>query len=242
MFLDHLLSNCKKLEYLKIDNTKIKYIPYRIEDCINLREIHANNSYLENIPDSIGSLKNLEYLYCVGTRIKILPNSIVHCSNLKIIDVEKTYLSVMSNLGYLNTMKSIEIIYTEDTPYNKNENNIIFLDKLREGFFQIKGNYKVQYISTFEKDRHEKIKFLSKQVDFTPLYKYKCPICYELLKSPRTTIEGHTYCKQCILEWFSTENTDPNTNKMIDSKKIFPHYLFENDLNQYIDESYEQYF
>ena len=236
------ISNCKKLEYLKFDNTKITFIPLFIENCELLQEIHANNSYLEYLPETIGNLKNLEYLYCSGTRLSLLPESIINCIKLKILDIEKTYIEELPNFGYFNSLKCIETVYTEDTPYQKNINNIIFLDILREGHFQIKGNYNVQYISVFEKDRYEKIKFLSKQIDFIPLEQYKCSICYELFKLPRTTMEGNTYCKECILEWFSRENTDPNTNKVIDNKQIFPHHLFENYLNQYIDESYEQYF
>ena len=236
------ISNCKQLEYFKFDNTKIKFLPFFIESCESLQEIHANNSYLEYLPETIGNLKNLEYLYCSRTRLTILPESILHCIKLKILDIEKTYIKELPNSGYFNSLKSIEIIYTEDTPYQKNINNIIFLDTLREGHFKIKGNYIVQYISMFEKDRFEKIKFLSKQVDFIPPEQYKCSICYELFKLPRTTIEGHTYCKECISEWFSRENTDPNTNKIIENKQIFPHHLFENNLNQFIDESYQQYF
>lgn len=241
-FLPNFISNFKKLECLIFDNTKIKNIPYSIEYCELLREIHGKNSYLEFIPETIGNLKELEFLYIPRTRITSLPESIIHCSKLKIIDIEKTYIQQIPNFGHLDHLKYIETIYTEDTPYDKNMNNFISLDISREGIFYVKGNYQIQFVSTFEKDRLEKVKFLSKQVDFTPPEKFKCSICYELFKTPRTTIKGNTYCKQCILEWFLHENTDPNTNDIIENKEIFPHHLFENELNQYIDDTYQKFF
>lgn len=240
--LPEKISILKKLDYLKIDNTKIKEIPDSIELCVSLREIHAKNSYLETIPETIGKLENLEYLYCPGTRLKIIPENLLCCSKIKIIDVEKTYVEKLPNLGVLTNLKLIDTIYTHDTPYDKKDNNIVSIDISREGIFQKNGKYMVQYISIFEKDRFEKIKFLSRQSDFKIPEKYKCSICYELFKSPRTTCEGNTYCRKCISEWFSCENTDPNTNKIIQNKEIFPHHIFENEYNQFIDTTYQKYF
>ena len=80
------------------------------------------------------------------------------------------------------------------------------------------------------------------QKDFIVPNKYKCNIYYQIFKIPRTTIEGNTYCKDCILRWFSEKNTDPNINKNIENKILVPHHLFENDLNEFINENYEKYY
>lgn len=233
------ISNLKKLEFLKCNNIKIVSFPESIQYCKELKEIHAKFSYLENIPSIIGELKKLSFLDLRGTKIRTLPETIGDCSSLETLDLDNTRLqSLPKSLLHL---KEIQEIFTEFTPFNET-NTSIELDISREGKFHIRGNYQVKYTSSFQNKREEKIKFLISQKNFHPPDKYKCNICYEIFKVPRTTIEGNTYCKECILKWFSEQNTDPNINKKIEDKRIFPHHLFENDLNEYIDNCYKEYF
>lgn len=233
------ISNLKNLEYLKCNNTKIVLIPKSIKECKNLKDLNFRNSLLEKLPEEIGDLKKLIYMDLRETKIKELPNRIGDCSSLEIIDLERTYLDSLPIK--LIELKKIKKIYTKYTPFNQ-KNEIIFLDTSRDGEFIIEGNYRVKYISSFQNERENKIKYIMSQENFIIPDKYKCNICFEIFKIPRTTIEGNTYCKDCILRWFSTENTDPNINKVIENKRIFPHYLFENDLNQFIDDSYKKCF
>ena len=232
------ISNLKKLEYFKCRNIKIISLPYSIKECKKLKEIHIKFSYLEEVPSTIGELKELTFLDLRGTRIKTLPDTIGKCSSLEMIDLDHTSLESLPKT--LLTLKKIKEIFTNSTPFNE-KNETIFLDFSRDGKFIIQGNYQVKYTSLYQNEREEKIKFIMSQKDFIVPEKYKCSICYELFKLPRTTMEGNTYCKECIVKWFSEQETDPNTNKIMEKKQIFPHHLFENDLNQFINNSYKEY-
>lgn len=233
------ISNLKELEFLKCNNTKIISLPESIKYCEKLKEFHAKFSYLEKLPLNIGDFKELSYLDLQGTKIRTLPDTIGNCSSL-----ERLYLNYTSleNLPKsLVKLKKILEIFTDYTPFNQ-ENQIIDLDISREGYFNIRGNYTVKFTSPFQNERDKKIEFLISQDNFYIPEKYKCNICYDIFKIPRTTMEGNTYCKDCILKWFSEKDTDPNINKKIKDKRIFPHYLFENELNLFIDDSYQKYF
>ena len=232
------ISNLKKLEYFKCSNIKIISLPPSIKECKKLKEIHLKFSYLEEIPSTIGELKELTSLDLRGTRICSLPETIGKCSSLEIIDLDNTNLDSLPKS--LLTLKEIKEIFTDSTPFNE-KNETIFLDFSRDGKFIIQGNYEVKYTSLYQNEREEKIKFIMSQEGFIVPEKYKCSICYELFKLPRTTLEGNTYCKECIVKWFSSENTDPNSNKIVEDKRFFPHFLFENDLNEYIDKMYRKY-
>ena len=48
----------------------------------------------------------------------------------------------------------------------------------------------------------KRLNYIMSQENFIVPEKYKCSICYELFKLPRTTLEGNTYCKDCIVKWF----------------------------------------
>lgn len=233
------ISSLKYLEHLRCNNTRVYYLPDSIKECKKLKELQFKYSYLETLPEVIGELEELIYLELRGTKISKLPDTIGDCLSLETIDLDNTPLETLPNT--IIKLKKIKRIFTDFTLFNE-KNETIYLDISREGNFDIKGRYKVKYISSFQNEREKKIKYIMSQKDFIVPNKYKCNICYQIFKVPRTTIEGNTYCKDCILRWFSEKNTDPNINKNIENKILVPHHLFENDLNEFINENYEKYY
>ena len=51
---------------------------------------------------------------------------------------------------------------------------------------------------------------------------FKCPISKELMDDPVVTDGGGTYERECIEEWLSTRNTDPETNAELESRRLVP--------------------
>ena len=51
---------------------------------------------------------------------------------------------------------------------------------------------------------------------------FKCPISKELMDDPVVTDDGGTYERECIEEWLSTRNTDPETNAELESRRLVP--------------------
>jgi hypothetical protein len=60
-----------------------------------------------------------------------------------------------------------------------------------------------------------------------------CPITQELLKDPVVTLDGHTYEKIAILEWFKNNSTSPQTNLLLPSKQIIPNHTLKNIIKHF---------
>eukprot|EP00906_Rhabdomonas_costata_P010762 RCo015133 len=49
---------------------------------------------------------------------------------------------------------------------------------------------------------------------------FTCPICMELLYSPRTPSCGHTFCEQCLESWISNANDERAVVCPVDRKPL----------------------
>ncbi|CAK8998015.1 unnamed protein product [Durusdinium trenchii] len=55
-----------------------------------------------------------------------------------------------------------------------------------------------------------------------------CPLCHEMLEDPVMTVDGHTYCRRCIQDWFVQQTQaggkpkSPATGQPLLSLLLFP--------------------
>ena len=54
---------------------------------------------------------------------------------------------------------------------------------------------------------------------------YVCPITAEIMTDPVCTVDGFTYERTAISEWFRTNDTSPTTGAKLESKVLYPNYL-----------------
>jgi Inhibitor of Apoptosis domain/U-box domain len=51
-----------------------------------------------------------------------------------------------------------------------------------------------------------------------------CPITQDFIRDPVVAEDGHTYEKSAIIQWLSTNNSSPMTNKQLHTKVLFPNH------------------
>lgn len=62
-----------------------------------------------------------------------------------------------------------------------------------------------------------------------------CPITGSIMVNPVILTSGHTYEQNSIMEWFWLKNTDPITNKIVDTSVLIPNYNLRSSINVFID-------
>lgn len=67
---------------------------------------------------------------------------------------------------------------------------------------------------------------------------FVCPITTEIIMDPVVAVDGHTYERAAIEEWFKTKSTSPKTNEVLPSKMLIPNRAIRNQILEYI-EKYE---
>ena len=68
-----------------------------------------------------------------------------------------------------------------------------------------------------------------------------CPITFELLEDPVTTIEGFTYNRNWIEQYFSRSNISPSTNELIENKSLIPNYDIREIIEELKREGYQNF-
>jgi hypothetical protein len=58
----------------------------------------------------------------------------------------------------------------------------------------------------------------------------------DVMEEPVIAIDGFTYEKRCILEWFSTKGTSPTTGAVLTSKALIPNHSLKSQINQWREE------
>ena len=62
-----------------------------------------------------------------------------------------------------------------------------------------------------------------------------CPITGSIMVNPVILTSGHTYDQNSIIKWFWKKNTDPITNKVVDTTVLIPNHSLRSSINGFID-------
>jgi hypothetical protein len=66
---------------------------------------------------------------------------------------------------------------------------------------------------------------------------FHCPITHEIMKDPVIAIDGHSYERSAIQEWFRRgQETSPRTNDPLQSQQLYPNHALRNVIEKYDDE------
>ena len=66
---------------------------------------------------------------------------------------------------------------------------------------------------------------------------YICPITAEIMTDPVTTLDGFTYERAAITEWFRTKDTSPKTGATLESKILIPNYSHRSMIRSFVEAS-----
>jgi len=58
----------------------------------------------------------------------------------------------------------------------------------------------------------------------------------DVMEEPVIAVDGFTYEKRCILEWFSTKGTSPTTGAVLTSTALIPNHSLKSQINQWKEE------
>jgi hypothetical protein len=61
-----------------------------------------------------------------------------------------------------------------------------------------------------------------------------CPITRDIMQDPVFTLDGHTYEREVITEWFRTNNTSPITNAVLRDKTLIPNYALKSRIEEWL--------
>lgn len=62
-----------------------------------------------------------------------------------------------------------------------------------------------------------------------------CPITLEIMKQPCIAMDGHSYERAALEEWFLHNNTSPVTNLPLPSKSVIDNHSLRSAISQYMD-------
>eukprot|EP00300_Choanocystis_sp_HF-7_P036963 c52932_g1_i1.p1 GENE.c52932_g1_i1~~c52932_g1_i1.p1 ORF type:complete len:403 (+),score=57.34 c52932_g1_i1:177-1211(+) len=62
-----------------------------------------------------------------------------------------------------------------------------------------------------------------------------CPITQDIFSDPVTTIDGHTYDRAGIEDWFKQHSTSPKTNQVLPSKLLVPNRAMRSRIIDFLD-------
>jgi Leucine-rich repeat (LRR) protein len=116
------------LTELRIEDTKITYLPKRIGKLIHLQVLELSNTGLESLPDSIGDLSSLEFLLLPKNNLKLLPRTMGNLKSLKQITLtDNPYLH---SVQLLNGLPSLGTLYARHCSINYLPQNLPKLNTL----------------------------------------------------------------------------------------------------------------
>jgi len=94
-----------KLTYLKVIETRIKYIPTELGLLTNLTELIFNDNNIEGLPAEIGNLTKMDNLDLARNGICILPTELGKLTNLtELLLHHNTFTSLPTEIGYLTNL------------------------------------------------------------------------------------------------------------------------------------------
>jgi hypothetical protein len=64
--------------------------------------------------------------------------------------------------------------------------------------------------------------------------KYCCPISQIIMYDPVITSDGHTYERECIMEWLKTHNTSPKTGLVLPNKTLTHNHDKRSDIAEFL--------
>jgi serine/threonine protein kinase len=62
---------------------------------------------------------------------------------------------------------------------------------------------------------------------------FTCPITHEAFDDPVVAIDGHTYSRAAIQNWFSSRQTSPLTNERLESTQLLPNHTLRNAIEEW---------
>ncbi len=60
-----------------------------------------------------------------------------------------------------------------------------------------------------------------------------CPITQEIMDDPVIAVDGHTYDRIAIEEWFTHKRVSPKTNSQLDSSALLPNHLIKRQITEW---------
>ena len=60
-----------------------------------------------------------------------------------------------------------------------------------------------------------------------------CPITQEIMDDPVIAVDGHTYDRIAIEEWFTHKRASPKTNSQLDSSALLPNHLIKRQITEW---------
>ena len=69
---------------------------------------------------------------------------------------------------------------------------------------------------------------------------FECPISFEVMRDPVSTVDGHTFERTEIEAWFAGgHNTNPNTNVVLPSLDLIPNLALRNAIEEWRAANYK---
>jgi len=73
-----------------------------------------------------------------------------------------------------------------------------------------------------------------KTIDLSDCKTLICPITHEIMRDPVTTVDGQTYERKAIEQWFATKQTSPATGARLESKTLTPNYALRSIIQEFV--------
>lgn len=67
-----------------------------------------------------------------------------------------------------------------------------------------------------------------------------CPITQEIMDDPVIAVDGHTYDRIAIEEWFTHKTVSPKTNSQLDSSALLPNHLIKRQITEWKERQRKQ--
>lgn len=236
----------KQLLSLDLQDSNITELPpVFYHSCRSLRILTLGRAFCA-LPPDIECLTNLSFLDGRHSQITFLPVEVTRLPYLAVLDMESSLLKdVASNWTDCSRLREINIL---KTPFNEDWKTRKALFPLRitlleeKGLkFLSKGEFKVIAQSSEDYWWQQNVERLEAQGLVFP-QQYKCSICYSVMKSPRVTCYGHSYCKKCITTWFHDHDTEPLTNKKVWTKDLYPNHFIMSEITTFFEQHKEHVF
>ena len=65
---------------------------------------------------------------------------------------------------------------------------------------------------------------------------FLCPITTEVMRFPVMAADGHTYERDAITDWLTSNNTSPMTLDVLENKKLIPNHAMRAHAQRFLDE------
>ena len=225
----------KKLKELYICGCRRLKIPENLHELDQLEILGLHTNDIKEFPTSIVKLDKLIYLDMSSNKLKNIPTCIEKLKNLEELIISGN--RQMQTCLFLNLPKLNRLMidrHINDIILHENVKNKI---DITSGSFEFTLPSNIRYINELE--RIAILRKLKRDKMETVLSlipdRLKCSICYNIFYNPRVNQKGNIYCSECIAHHFRLFNTDPLTNIQCSNCELFPINLFENEINEFID-------